>query len=203
MARYSAIRDSLKTGDIVFFSGNDAISSIIKLFSGGKWSHVGMVWRLKEFDNIVFIWESIAPIKVSDLEAHAALKGVQLVALCQRVRLYNGEICIRQLNKPVTPEMLCKLAECWKALASKTYEERELELLKAVYDGIGGASSGEDLSSLFCSELIAEAYQAMGLLAEYPEGLPSNEYTPMDFSSHRKLELMQGYALGSEIEISC
>jgi hypothetical protein len=202
MASYRAIRDSLKTGDIVFFSGKGAIPSIIKLFSGGKWSHVGMVLRLEEFDDIVLIWESTASIKVSDLETYTATKGVQLVALCQRVRTYNGEINVRQLNKPVTPEMLCKLAACRKALCSKPYEKSEMELLKAVYDRIGGASSGEDLSSLFCSELIAEAYQVMGLLPEYPEGLPSNEYTPMDFSSHRKLELKQGYALGPEIAIS-
>jgi hypothetical protein len=37
----------------------------------------------------------------------------------------------------------------------------------------------EDLSSLFCSELVAEAYQKMGLLTEQ---LPSNEYIPKDFS---------------------
>jgi hypothetical protein len=77
-----------------------------------------------------------------------------------------------------------------------------MELLKAAYDGIGGKSSGEDLSSLFCSELVAEAYQAMGLLPEYPKGLPSNEYTPLDFSSHRNLKLLGGYAFKEELSIS-
>ena len=40
----------------------------------------------------------------------------------------------------------------------------------------------EDLSSLFCSELVAEAYQRMGILD--PER-SSSEYTPDDFSSAR------------------
>jgi len=74
-----------------------------------------------------------------------------------------------------------------KELWCKPYERSEAELLKAAWDGIGGASRGEDLSSLFCSELVAEAYQAMGLLPEWPKGLPSNEYTPMDFSDRRTL----------------
>jgi hypothetical protein len=69
-----------------------------------------------------------------------------------------------------------------KELSRKPYERSQIELLKAAYDGFGGASSGEDLSSLFCSELVAEGYQAMGLLPEFPAGLPSNEYTPIDFS---------------------
>ena len=42
----------------------------------------------------------------------------------------------------------------------------------------------------------------MGLLPEYPDGLPSNEYTPIDFSERRKLKLLKSYALGSELVIS-
>lgn len=41
-------------------------------------------------------------------------------------------------------------------------------------------NSEEDLSSIFCSELVAEAYQRMGLLGSKKN---SNEYTPKDFSS--------------------
>jgi len=52
-----------------------------------------------------------------------------------------------------------------------------LELLKSAYDGPFGKNE-EDLSSLFCSELVAEAYQRLGLLTE---GTPSNEFTPADF----------------------
>ncbi|WP_193164737.1 YiiX/YebB-like N1pC/P60 family cysteine hydrolase [Microbulbifer hainanensis] len=202
MPSYNSLRETLKTGDIVIFSGKSAISNIIKLFSGGKWSHVGMVLRLKEFDNAVLLWESTKLNNIPDIETLAATKGVQLVPLSQRVVTYEGEIKVRQLNKVIGQKMQNKLAECRKQLSRRPYERSEIELLKAAYDGIGGASSGEDLSSLFCSELVAEAYQAMGLLPEYPHGLPSNEYTPMDFSSRRSLKLAEGYELGLEITIS-
>ena len=57
----------------------------------------------------------------------------------------------------------------------------------------------EDLSSLFCSELVAEAYQHMGVLDPKKS---SSEYTPDDFSSARdsNLELKTG-RFGPEIYV--
>ncbi len=71
-----------------------------------------------------------------------------------------------------------------------------MELVKAAYDGPFGRNT-EDLSSLFCSELVAEAYQRLGLLSE---AKPANEYTPADFSEKKELQLLAG-TLGNEIII--
>jgi hypothetical protein len=97
--------------------------------------------------------------------------------------------------------MFDALAAKRKELSRRPYERSELELLKAAYEGPLGQSKGEDLSSLFCSELVAEGYQAMELLPEWPKGLPSNEYIPLDFSERRALKLLKGYALGPEIQL--
>lgn len=198
MPMYENIRDQLKTGDIVLFSGKSAVSNVIKLFSGGKWSHVGMVLRLPQFADAVMLWESTTLSDIKDVETGLAIKGVQLVPLSQRVAGYNGEVTVRILSKPITKPMFEALAERRKELSRKPYERGETELIKAAWDGLGGASKGEDLSSLFCSELVAEAYQAMGLLPEWPKGLPSNEYTPIDFSNRRKLSLSAPYELADE-----
>lgn len=64
----------------------------------------------------------------------------------------------------------------------RPYEDNKIELIKSAYDGWLGENE-EDLSSLFCSELVAEAYQRMGLL---PDTVASNEFTPRDFSSSTK-----------------
>ena len=54
----------------------------------------------------------------------------------------------------------------------------------------------EDLSSLFCSELVAAAYQRMGLIKN---DRPSNTYTPDDFSSSRDYKILEeGVKLGPE-----
>lgn len=201
MPMYENVRDQLKTGDIILFSGKSAISNIIKIFSGGKWSHVGMVLRLPEFDDAVMLWESTTLSDINDVETGVAIKGVQLVPLSQRLTSYNGEVTVRLLNKAITKPMFNALAARRKELSRKPYERGETELIKAAWDGLGGASKGEDLSSLFCSELVAEAYQAMGLLPEWPKGPPSNEYTPMDFSNRRTLKLNDPYELEDEFLI--
>ena len=52
-------------------------------------------------------------------------------------------------------------------------------MIRVAYDGSFGANV-EGLSSIFLSELVAESYQVMGLLADSPH---SNEYTPGDSAS--------------------
>ena len=58
----------------------------------------------------------------------------------------------------------------------------------------------EDLSSLFCSELVAAAYQRMKLIKD--NGRPSNSYTPDDFSSSRDGELwVEGVEVSEEVYV--
>jgi hypothetical protein len=76
------------------------------------------------------------------------------------------------------------------------YEESELELLGSVFDLI--PDQEEDLSSLFCSETVAEAYQRCNLL---PDSVPSNEFTPKDFASEGINELLRDVKLGEIIEL--
>ena len=69
-------------------------------------------------------------------------------------------------------------------------------MFKSAYDGDLGANK-EDLSAIFCSELVAEAYQSMGLLDKKHA---SNEFTPADFTEENTLPLLRG-ELGPEIII--
>jgi hypothetical protein len=62
------------------------------------------------------------------------------------------------------------------------YEKNKLSMLKAVLTCVGNKS---DLSSLFCSELVAEALKEMGLI----DGNPSN-YIPSDFSSETRFPVI-------------
>ncbi len=77
-------------------------------------------------------------------------------------------------------DVLISLRQVFK---DKKYEESKWQLFKSAYDFIGGKNK-RDTSSLFCSELVAEAFQQMGMLSF---GKPSNEYTPADFAGDLKL----------------
>ena len=196
---YESVRDELRTGDIVLFSGKGAVSNIIKLATSSAWSHVGMVLRLPQ-SGAVFLWESTTLSNLKDVVDGKAKRGVQLVLLSDRLRTYDGRAQIRHLESfDVTEGMYYNLMQFREDVRGRTYEESRVELAKAAYDGPLGANE-EDLSSLFCSELVAEAYQRLELLAEPPLGLPSNEYTPRDFSG--SLVLRRGAALGEGIEIA-
>lgn len=179
---YNSIRSRLDTGDIVLFSGKGRISHGIKWLTNSRWSHVGMVVNLTEWNQIV-LWESTTLSDLTDIETGKATKGVQMVFLSDRLRTYEGDVAIRRLvGVERDNKMMVALKKFRTAVRGKPYEKSKAELFKAAYDGWFG-NNDEDLSSLFCSELVAEAYQRMGLLSE---AVPSSEYTPADFSSDRK-----------------
>lgn len=194
---YDDIRDSLQTGDLILFSGKGPISTGIKLFTASKWSHIGMVISIDGWDSML-LWESTSLSKIKDAIDGKAKQGVQTVLLSDRINGYEGDIALRRLIVKRTPEMVTTMREFRKSVKNRPYEESKIELIKSAYDSIFGSNNEEDLSSLFCSELVAEMYQRMGLLSE--EKL-SNEYTPSDFGDKKNIQLMGGY-LGPEIPLT-
>lgn len=202
--KYEDIRNQLKTGDILLFSGKGGISEGIKFFTLSKWSHVGMIYRFddpRDAKGTIFCWESTTLSDLKDADTGKLSKGVQRVELSERLErcfAMGYEITVRPLSEPLSDDMIRTLNDFRHEVSGRPYEKDKIELLKAAYDWIFGDNK-EDLSSLFCSELVAEAYQRMGLLTEKT---PSNEYTPKDFSSERGLTLERGYALLNETDIT-
>lgn len=192
---YSEIRNELKTGDIVLFAGKSALSDVIRYSTLSKWSHCGLIVKLPEYD-FLSLWESTPVADMIDLDSCRRTKGVQLVPLSERVKHYSGGISVRLLQGNELPnDAVARLMALRYRLRNIPYEDSKMELLKAVYDGPLG-DNDEDLSSIFCSELLAEAYQCLGLLSS---AVPSNEYTPADFSALRLSHLENGFTLSQEI----
>jgi Permuted papain-like amidase enzyme, YaeF/YiiX, C92 family len=190
------MRADMKTGDIILFSGKGGASAGIKWATFSRWSHVGMVVLLPEYD-LVAVWESCTVSTLSDIDTGARNKGVQLVPLSTRIDQYDGDVAVRRLSGvEFSTADIRSLVQLRRELAGRKYEKDELELLKAAWDYSLGRNQ-EDLSSLFCSELVAEAYQRLGLL---DGNKPSNEYIPADFSEKRTLPLLRG-TLGPEMFI--
>lgn len=199
MLGYMDICSQCKTGDIVLFSCKDNFFSIaIQLMTHSKWSHVGMVLRDHK-KSATYLWESTTLSNLKDATDNTFKKGVQLVLLNERIKNYDGEIAIRQLkgiNIDNNSKNLQQLTQLQQELKNRPYEKHKLELLHAVIDRFDGVNRNkEDLSSVFCSELVAEAYQRLGLLDELK---PSNEYIPKDFSEKGNLPLLNGAYLAPE-----
>jgi hypothetical protein len=190
--KYSEIRGELKTGDLILFSGNDLLSKLIQLVTGSQWSHVGLVLVLHEYDFIT-LWESTTLSSEPDLITGLPRRGVQMVQLSSRLASYEGSFALKALNEPVDWAEH-KLADLRLRLNGRDYERSPNELFKSVYDGKWGENK-PDVSSVFCSELVVEAYKELGLLGT---ATPSNEYTPADLSRMRGL--MGNYELGGAVK---
>lgn len=192
---YSDYRHKLQTGDLVLFSGKGPFSDLIKFGTLSRWSHIGMILNIPEYDFLT-VWESTTLSNLTDLDSQQPRKGVQLVPLSDRVQKYSGDIAVRRLKGGKLPNSsVKKLMKLRQSLRNKSYEKQKLELFMSAYDGPFGGNQ-EDLSSVFCSELVAEAYQCLGLLSEKK---PANEFTPADFSERRMQDLKKGFYLGKEI----
>lgn len=171
---YVMKRDLLNTGDCILFSGNGPMSTAIKYSTGSPWTHVGMVIR----ERIVLVWESNLTRVQRQLNDNLVSSGVQICDLGRRIEEYDGEIAVRRLIDPLTQLELDQLDTSRHLVINRPYEQNMIELVKAAYDGPFGENQ-EDLSSIFCSELLAMYYKEIHRL---PVNVPSNEYTPRDFA---------------------
>ena len=155
----------------------------------------------------------ISTIELVDIETGKVTQGIELLPLRQKV--FSGwysRVAVRQLNidDEQRGQMTKHLLEFKKELGERPYEKSKLELIRSAIDFHEDfltflKNEEEDLSSLFCSELVAAAYQRMGLLESNTESdnyKTSNEYTPDDFTSGRDDELKLKYGeLGKEVYV--
>lgn len=201
MATYDDVRDNLDTGDIVLFSGKGLISMGLKIGALCSWSHVAMVVRVREPD-VALLYQTTPVCKAKDFFEGTLKNGVQINVMSEAVNGYNGKVAVRHLSVARTNEMLNALSRFRQEVKDRPYEEHIIQMVKAVWEGPLGHVE-EDLSSLFCSELVAEAYQRMGLLPSNKcGGSPCTEYTPKDFSSEGgNIELLLDATLGEEMVI--
>lgn len=200
LVAYNELRPALDTGDLVLFGGKSPLCRRIQRLTRSRWSHVGMLVRVEVLD-AVLLWEANAGADMTDLDTGHQAGGVRLISFSDWIRRYGEEIVVRRLVVERTPAMLSALAAFRTEMRGRPYEERRGELVRSVYDGPFGTNQKEDLSSVFCSELVAATYQRMGLLPRSPV---SSEYTPKDFSTDRRprLKLLGGAKLTGEIHVS-
>ena len=134
-------------------------------------------------------------IGLVDIESGKVRRGVELVPL--GLKMFSGwydRVAVRRLTEvddKQRREMYEQLLLFRKEVQGRPYEKNKIELILSSIDAQEKylsflRNTHEDLSSLFCSELVAEAYKRMGILNTNKF---SNEFTPDDFSSARGSEL--------------
>lgn len=195
---YSDVVKTLDTGDLVLFSGATSSGALIKFFDNSEFSHIGLVLKAKYTSQMLIYEASTNRAGLVDIESGKVRQGVELLPL--RYKVFSGwydRVAVRRLTG-ITQEQRSMiydgLLELRKEFQGRPYEKSKLELLLSTLNIQEGFLSflhnqQEDLSSLFCSELVAATYQRLGLIGR--ERL-SNEFTPDDFTSASNLQLNFG-----------
>jgi hypothetical protein len=198
--RFEDIASGLRTGDIMLFSGKGLASAGIKRILGCDWSHVGLVVHGAMGDRPLLL-ESTPCRDLVDVLTGERTGGVRLVGLRERFASFDGDIAVRRLDPALAPAQIEGLMGVLRRLHGRPYERDLLELMRSVSARVEWRREG--LASLFCSELIAEVLQGIGLLDDVGQGgRPSNEYTPRHFSSAHDLKLKLGFVFGLEIRLA-
>ena len=191
-----ALISQLRTGDVILVHGSHAFGAAVRVVDqGARWDHVAVV--IKAPHDAAALAERREKTKSAPLPARsegsfsAPVPGqLQLLEatgdgtfaypflelIKERGDRYKY-VGVRRLHPPLDPEACAKVERhLMSRLWGRPYEQNLAELVGSVTRGV---SEEEDLSSIFCSELVAEVYQAAGLLPE--QSLNSNELAPSAF----------------------
>lgn len=178
---YDKVRNEMKFGDVISFSGKGDISNIIKWKTKSDISHVGMVLE-SEFvsgEKRIVLIESTSLVNLPDIRTKELIKGVQQQHLSQRLSSYDGQAYYHKLKAHLTDDEKKAMYD-W--LFSKHANRTPYDSVQALGSAIDlldgfGLENKPDFSSLFCSEMVAKALKIGGIL---PENYNPSEATPAD-----------------------
>lgn len=181
---YKEVRNQMKVGDLIAFSGKSNVSNIIKWKTKTDISHVGMVYDTDiTGEKRVELIESTSISALKDPYKKKFVKGVQRNYLSDVIDSYDGQVywlpLKRKISKGKEAAMLSWLFTTWQ-------EEVDYDAKGAIKAGLKiiellGIERQPDFSTLFCSEMVARAYQIAGLL---DENINASRQTPADTENY-------------------
>ncbi|WP_242833587.1 hypothetical protein [Desulfosporosinus youngiae] len=195
---YNAVKDSLKTGDLILFHGVQTTSKLIELIEWSYWSHVGMVVLPQDIGLTVegpLFWESTASGDgLTDyLTGQPKVNGPMLVALQDRIGVdvkqhYDTHFLVKYLNRSLQQRELAALKDFMNKVHDRGFPSAE-NALKYYIDGRSFNKPAPD-TEVFCSELTAETFMALGFISQ--DYVP-NGYCPDDFNKGDNIPVLQPF----------
>ena len=153
---YNEIRANLKSGDILFTSGDYLISRAIQKMTGSPWSHVGIVFRLDSIGRVLLL-ESVedmgvrfAPLSkyLNDYEDGKPYKGRAVIARCKDVKSETvkglSTFGIDELTQPYDKDEIAKIMARITLGIGKKERDREYICSELVYECF--AHSGKEFA---------------------------------------------------------
>lgn len=172
--KYSRISNShfiqeANIGDVLLFRSKNLSAKLQRGVTRSKYDHVAMILRWQE--GVVGLLETTNKT------------GVQILLwedfVSYRWHLLYSRLVFRKLETERTNEMMEKLEKFLEISQGKKYSLSPTKIFK-------NRAVGEE-ENFFCSELVASAYKALGVLSADTN---SSTYLPGDFSSKKNLKLV-------------
>ena len=169
-ANYNDIRHRIKPGDCIAFGGVGLVSNGVKIFTSSNVSHVGCV-----FDACGGSHERLIQI-IESTSLGDGFAGVQFNRMSDHINYYDGNIWWLPLSDRAFQTL--DLKEFYNFLIAQKGKPYDApQAIGSALDFI--PDNEENFDKLFCSELLAGAYEAGGLLAD----INASEQTPIDVCS--------------------
>ncbi len=186
------------TGDIWLFRGRSIADRAIQTLTNSPVNHVGMVVAIDDLPPL--LWHAELGRSLPDVWTGDRHRGVQLHTLGEAVVQWNERYGQRAWVRPL------------RGTIERPHEDRLMEVIDR-FDGrafptslglargwvTGRFRRSSKLETVYCAELVATTYQAMGLL---PSERPASWYDPGRFWSGDHIELVPPFELDGEIPVA-
>jgi hypothetical protein len=187
------------TGDLWLFRGRSLADRAIQAVTNAPVNHVGMVVALDDMPPL--LWHAELGRSLPDVWTGERQRGVQLHLLRDAVATwrerYGQRAWMRQLEG---------------GTIEREHEDRLMQVIDR-FDGrpfpttpglarqwlTGRYRRDASLETIYCAELVATTYQAMGLL---PRRRPASWYDPGRFWSGDQIELVPPFVLAPEVPVT-
>lgn len=156
LRKYNAVRDSIKTGDLIAFSGTGFISSIIKLVTMSEISHVGIAI----VDDSAFMGKMVCVAEVR-------MKiGVQINLLRPRLEEYKGKIWVYSLKEELLVEQELALVTAIRKEHTEKIKYNYKQAVKAaidIFDNVG-FEAVQNKKENICSGFVGRHYKGIRII---------------------------------------
>ena len=163
---YPEVRAKLKSGDILFTSGDYLISKAIQKMTSSPWSHVGIVFRIDAIDRVLLL-ESVEDMGVRFAPLSKYLKDYE------KGKPYKGRAVLARC-KDVTSETIKAISTFGIDELTQPYDKDEIaKIMARITLGMGKKERDREY---ICSELVYECFARAGKeFAFNPKGFISPE----------------------------
>ncbi|MEH3079123.1 MAG: hypothetical protein PGN11_21110 [Quadrisphaera sp.] len=188
-----------RTGDLWLFRGRSPADHAIRALTNAPVNHVGMAVVLDDLPPLM--WHAELGRGLTDVWTGTKHRGVQLHDLREAVDQWRGRYGQRAwLRQLEVPGGLGRFAEDALLQEVARMDGTPFPATAALAGRWlrGRARVRASAAEAYCAEVVASAYQAMGLL---PRDRPVNAYDPGAFWSGDQLQLLRGARLGAEVGV--